>query len=511
MYKALLVDDELIEREGMKLLIENNFPQISEIHEAENGYKAIDLYVEYEPDIVIMDINMPGMDGLKTIKELIKLKGKSQYIILTSHNRFEHAQEAIRLGVCDFLLKPTNIKDFRIVVNKVIGTLDEQRVDYEEKVMLQSKMDGLVDVLSTDCIYSLIQKNEKQALMHLVQLFGEEFTSGFCFIVKNHDGGNLGSRLLPKLNRFGYFFLSEYIYNLNIFLCLLTESIGKDKKNRVMNYINTILQVSEPLGYTIGIDDICENLEYMDKAYYNVLKSINYGEANGINMVRYSAIEGKDESKSMNIMPFIDELLEIVMKREEVPYQMVLSKFMTTLNRIYGGDYKQIRACVWELMMLLKKMTYDNIGIEVNFNHVLYDQLSYLEDGVQINQFLDKFILSLIETINKSKIENPNRLAIKAYNFIKENFNKNSSLSDLSLHLKLSTFYTCKILKKAYSKSFVDLVSDLRILTAKQLLINTDQSIKEISYSVGFNSQHYFSKIFKKYTNMTPSEYKKKH
>ncbi len=246
MYTLMLVDDEAIERAGIKLLVQKHFPQITHIQEAQNGYKAIDLYHNVTPDIIIMDITMPGIDGLRTIEEIQKQGGDPQIIILTAHNQFKYAQTAIRLGVKDFLLKPTNITHFKKIMQKVIQALDKQRRD--------------------------------------------------------------SIQFLPENN---------------------------------------------------------------------------------------------------------------------------------------GGDHTHTTQ------------------------------------------------------------------ATAAYDYIKEHYNTNIALEDLAKHLHISTYYICKVLKKEFGKSFIELINEHRINKAKKLLMDPRCSVKEAAFYVGYNSQHYFAKIFKKYLGVTPTEYRK--
>lgn len=505
----MLVDDELIEREGMKLLVKNNFPQIKEINEAENGFKAIELYKRNKPDIVIMDINMPGIDGIETIKELKKLEGNSKFIILTAHSQFKYAQQAIRLGVSDFLLKPTNIKDFKSVVNEVLDTIEKDKKEREKQLQIQSKIDSLINILGTDCIYSLAIRNEKQVLMNLVQLFDGDYKYGFCFIIKTRKEKDITQMIIQKINRLGYFFLGEYIYNLNIFLCLFDKPITSQNIKDISNYIEMILDIYEDGQCSIGIDDTNISLEEIETSYYHALDCVKYGLDHDLSLVMYSNILNEQRQVSFDVIKYTDMMLEMVMLMKKEVVDGVITAFFSELVMLCKDDYKSIQSYVWETITLLRKMTYDNMGKEVIFEGISIEELEHGHNLLEMKQFLKSTILSLIETIEKHKIKNQNKLAVMVHQYIKKHYSNNISLEDLSNHLKISTYYACKIIKKEYNKSFVDLVSEYRIEKAKVMLQDYNISIKEVAYSVGFKSQHYFSKIFKKYTSMTPSDYKK--
>ena len=91
MYKLLLVEDEPIERQAIRLMVSKNCPQISEIQEAQDGYAALDCCKTYTPDIIMLDINMPGLNGLETIRELQnRPQMHARFLILSSYDRFDY-------------------------------------------------------------------------------------------------------------------------------------------------------------------------------------------------------------------------------------------------------------------------------------------------------------------------------------------------------------------------------------------------------------------------------------
>lgn len=104
MGKILIVDDALFMRKVIKdLLIENNY---TDLLEAEDGFKAIGLYREYQPDLVIMDITMPSLDGIQTIKELRKINPNVSILMCSAMGHEAMVKEAIEQGAKDFVVKP---------------------------------------------------------------------------------------------------------------------------------------------------------------------------------------------------------------------------------------------------------------------------------------------------------------------------------------------------------------------------------------------------------------------
>ena len=126
MYKLLIVDDEPLIRRGIKKLVNLSAIGISKIFEAESAEDAIVIAETEKPHIIVMDINMPNMDGL-TASSAIKEKNPDIFIIiLTGYDYFEYAQTAIRAKVDDYILKPISKSDIESVLKKIVNTVNQR-------------------------------------------------------------------------------------------------------------------------------------------------------------------------------------------------------------------------------------------------------------------------------------------------------------------------------------------------------------------------------------------------
>lgn len=133
MYKLLIADDESLIRKGIKKLVNYDNLNITEVLEAEEGQEAVDLANTHHPDIILMDINMPEMDGL-TAAKIIKENNPNVYIIiLTGYDYFEYAQTAIRAKVDEYILKPISKKDIEYILKNAIDNIDRLRKEQSIK------------------------------------------------------------------------------------------------------------------------------------------------------------------------------------------------------------------------------------------------------------------------------------------------------------------------------------------------------------------------------------------
>lgn len=126
MFRVLIADDEETIREGLKKLIESYDIGLSVIATAEDGEVAMDLINEYKPEIILMDINMPFIDGLEIIEEIRKTDQNTKIIIISGYNQFDYAQKALELGVFSYLLKPINYRDFKDILIRAMDSYSER-------------------------------------------------------------------------------------------------------------------------------------------------------------------------------------------------------------------------------------------------------------------------------------------------------------------------------------------------------------------------------------------------
>jgi len=123
LYNLLIVEDEALERKALNIIIKRNLDIINVVGEAKNGLEAIELAKKFKPDIVLMDIEMPKLDGLSAQKEIISFLPNVKTIILTAYDSFDFARTALRLGVFDYILKPVQPNVLTKVITEALSNL----------------------------------------------------------------------------------------------------------------------------------------------------------------------------------------------------------------------------------------------------------------------------------------------------------------------------------------------------------------------------------------------------
>ncbi len=127
MIRLLIADDEKMEREALADIVMRRFEHEVTVEMAENGRKAADTAVLWEADLILMDIEMPGMNGLDAARAVLEQRPECKVIFITAYSLFQYAHEAVHLGACDYLLKPVDPDETEAAIRRAIRQIEAGR------------------------------------------------------------------------------------------------------------------------------------------------------------------------------------------------------------------------------------------------------------------------------------------------------------------------------------------------------------------------------------------------
>ncbi|MBV7505605.1 response regulator [Bacillus sp. sid0103] len=185
MLKLLIADDEPKIIRGLKKSLNWDEWNIQIVGEAQDGETAFELALEVKPDILFLDINMPFLNGLQLIEKLKKKLPSSIIIVISGHDEFSYAQEALRLNVFEYLLKPVNSDDLRRTVTKAVNLLDESRRSNQFVQWLNEQLDENVDLVRNSflCKWVKGQLNDEEIVKQL-HYFRLDWEKAGIFVIK---------------------------------------------------------------------------------------------------------------------------------------------------------------------------------------------------------------------------------------------------------------------------------------------------------------------------------------
>ncbi|WMJ23535.1 response regulator [Paludicola sp. MB14-C6] len=510
MYSLIIVEDEPIEREALKLLIRNNFPNIEIVGEAANGFEAMDLYKIHCPDIMMVDINMPGITGLQTIKEIKSLNCKTKFIILTSYSKFEYAKEAIHLGVEDFILKPTNIAQITEIFKNLTNKLDEQKSKEKINSELRSKLKKSKDLIESDCVLSFVSGITNEKSEQICEVLDMNIKSGFCIIVNIKDRReSLLFNIKMNLVKLGFNCIGKIMHNYIVFFILSQEILEARRMKEITNFICMLIKESLPdKEFYISAGSIYESIMQFHVSYFEALTANKYAKQNNTNFALYQDIKDSKMNTEVDFNFYVKKISGIILQGEEDNLGQIIDNFTIELTQCYEQDWSIAIQSLYKFSILLEKEVAVNNSLELFSDDQLKMQITNIKNFNDIKLYLSLFIDKIYNSVKICRSYTVNTQVNTALDYIRQNFNKNISLDDVAKHLNISSYYASKLIKKYMAKNFTDILTEYRIDNAKKLLSTTSLTKKEITYQSGFNSQHYFANIFKKYVGITPSEYR---
>lgn len=290
MYNLLIADDEELERRTIKCIILKRFEGIFNIYEAKNGREAIEIADRIKPDIIIMDIKMPGINGIEAIKEIRNFYKEGYIIVLTAYDYFDYAKEAIEYDVKEYILKPFKRDIFVSKFEEAIKYIENIKLKRRDEIVLKEKMYTLIPMMENELCYSIINENLNNIdYKTYLKYLGMNFELGYSIILRiNINNDNVEKNNIKfKINDY----LREFLKRQNnaISSCIFTDDIliflEVNKKNSpedIVLYKETIARkivdnIKEKFNTQIfaGIGSVYNGIEKLSISYKEALITVS--------------------------------------------------------------------------------------------------------------------------------------------------------------------------------------------------------------------------------------------
>lgn len=414
MVKLLIADDEKYDRDSIINIINNEFMEQLEISEARNGREVIEVFERVRPDIIITDIKMPGINGLKAIQEIRKINPNVFIIIITAYDYFDFAVEAVKNNVKEYILKPFSRVELIEKMKEAINFVNNEKQKRKNEIENQEKIYNLMPILENELSYSIINDTlysiDYGTYLRYLEM---NFRNGYAMVVQLNNLTNdeslkfkVGEYIKEYINH-RYRTIGSYLFTKNLVYFIEVKSKEKEevKADAIKLAADICREVKKVFGLTlnIGVGVCYEGLVKLHKSYEEACSSIEYKVQN--NAVRY-------------------------------------------------------------------------------FGDVINDEEPANADSEKIALFK----------------------AVEQY--IIDNIKEEIDLEKTAAKFNLSSYYFSRTFKEVLGYNYSDYVNIVRINKAKEFLLNKSKSIKEVCFLVGYSDPNYFSKVFKKYEGISPTEFK---
>jgi len=523
MVKIMIVDDEPIFREYLRSHIDWELYGFELCDEAKNGVDALKKIEKNTPDIILVDINMPFMDGLELSEKLKEEYPEILIIILTGHSEFEHARKAIRLGVIDFITKPFEKEELLRSLIKAKNKIQKER---QEKANLGNHMHFVREWLFNYLVSSDYTYDDEQTNTLLNNL-------GICIFSQKYLVACIEiDKIYQNLEEFKERSLWKFAVS-NI----LDEIIKTKGSHIIFNgpeeRIVSIFEFGDGEGNDIIIETF-EKLCRLVKQYFGFTITVGIGSMQmGFRGIRKSYLDALAALQNKFILG-CDRVIEynnvnLIGLRKGL-YPAAINEDILINLRL--GNFENVKAKLEEILLYLKSQKVTVEYAYAAFMGVISLLLSYVtECGNDIQNIFGKNFSPFSEIKNKhsideafnwvvnlfkkvlqssanNKITRTRKIAEAAKNYIDTHYpDKDLNISKVASNVYVNSSYLRAIYKKEFGITINEYITNVRMKNAREYLKTGNLKLSEISDLVGFSDASYFSKCFKKYFGVSPSEY----
>lgn len=531
MYTILIVDDEPIVREGIRNRIQWADHGFECIGDCENGRDALEAVTRHQPDVVLTDINMPYMDGLELSRHITERFPKTKIIILTGFDDFEYAQQAVKLQVTDFILKPVTSAELREMLGKLKLEMDEERGHTEHLKRLKHQLNESLVLLKERFLERLASSPMKRSEIESKLSYFDIPLPGPLYIAMAADMDELRTDEQHADNELHAFAL----YNImqEILAGEPGAAVFRYKENKVM----TILSGSDEKELHARAQELAEDIRGSTKQFMKFTVTVGIGTiCRELQDIRYSC-KASEAALEYRLLIGRDQVVHItdLEKRGSGPLLDGIETETALVSAIRAGTGSEVKASI---RRLISELGSASISIELCYVRVLRVMLAVLQTLMEIGshgneligkekrllsdlysfrsldeieRWLNEVCEQALRDVAKTRKDITRSQMLEAVDFIQRHYeDAELSIKTVCSRIFMSTSYFSALFKSHTGKTFVEYVTEVRMEKAKELLKHSLLKTYEIAAKTGYQDPQYFSVLFKKHTGDTPTEYRNK-
>lgn len=506
MYKIIIADDEEIECRALELMIKNGLRDCCVLDSVYNGFELIKAVDEQKPDIAIVDLNMPGMKGLEAI-ELIRMKNKEIKIVInTAYSDFEYIKKAMSCHVFEYVLKPVKRAELYSVLNKICRVLDEEKKAKEDSsrfVQMEIQMGEIArNHIMTSLLLGEWEEESFQVFLNSLNIpFMGGVMAAICEVGDRKEGEKFEEiqRLFDRELSRSTGYLKKYFDSILYYY--IVPGVKKEEFEEwfleEMSLLQRLAKTERGIELKIGVSRWKNKTPETPQALRECLYALKAHNEPGIYFFRE-----EERGKKGLYQDRFDVIKKLFQEKREHELGEVFHKSMALAKQqqISVEEWRRdTAACMMELLYTEEERATENYVYRKKDWSFCIQEKDFLEAEGKMIQILSEEV----EKIG-GRITNP--YIIAALQYMENHYSEDLSLDKTAESVHITSFYLSRLFKQELNLNFIDIVTDIRMKKAFQLLRSEKYNIRQISEKTGYTSLSYFYKVFKKYFGITAGE-----
>lgn len=518
MYSLVIVEDEFTTRRALVNMIRWSELGFQVDGEFSDGRGLVDYLKNNIPDVILTDIKMTQVGGIEIARLVSEQSLPIKIVFLSGHKEFSYAQKAVEYHVDQYLLKPIDISRLKDVFRNIRKMLDDQNAKED---VLQNQREHYHRLINyekqqfvTDAYFGALN-NQKQmqkrlSLIHAEMKECETLRQFLVKIVLQND-----SHYSEFLNNYGRQELQEQVTHIMDYFDRKLEFYPITWNDTDEGGVSVLGVFWEKESSQRGV----YRPEIVERSIYNFMelqgKVVVFRQLDSPRELIYCAENiGKNEfgnslNQDMEFLQLLQDqkkLLCSYLCQNDFDSGLELTDTLVD-NYLRGGIAFAQRQCIYTATKLLDEVA----GKDLKEWNKLYEQCMNPMPALQVDEirkWMESCIRLLFDYVGGQAESKKNTSIEKIVDYIRQHYCEDITLNVVAEAVFLNPVYISRLIKEQTGKNYTELIMELRIERAVELLENTDMFVYEIAEKIGYNNLKYFYKVFRKVKGKSPSDYR---
>ncbi len=498
--KVLIADDEDLACKALETMLNRFFPELEIVGWANSGKEAIDLYEKYHPDLVFMDIKMPGISGNEASSLILNKDRNARIIMLTAYDNFHYVQDALNIGVKAYLLKPIDTAALTRAVNKVLKS--------PKSISQNNHSHDVSEYLNIEIINAIVShKPDWDKIYTLDNLVGNRLSGGFVFLVTS-DEPIEELLLLLKENSTHSDILIAPVYGFIAGIVLISkQDYISGTEIRIANRIYNDLQNKFPNSCRMAYGSWGTRKEGIRHSFEQALEVLMNQSSPGIFEIQSQSTEDQiSPSSESDMILQKNEILQALETGRAGLCRELVIKLIQHIRNI-PEDFTLLKEIANELLVHLKMYAQKKRQIPDLDSIKIHQELSRIPGQRQLAHYLEELTTHFLGD-EYPKGNQETKTLLNAFLYLQEHIFDDISLEQIADYSGVSPQYLSLKVKEKFGMNYIEYVTGKRLEYAQYLLLTSNDPVKDIALKSGYNDPNYFSRIFKKNIGVTPNQFR---